>query len=232
MNVGHFIPAYGSSIHPMVWKQAHAETRASIEHGYGLTPVWLDVLGIDKARNLAIETAIESGIEYLFMQDADTWAESAVIPDLIKALRETGATIAGAPYRLRRKTRDVAYQPVAPEHIEAPGIYEVEMVGTGLICLDIHRLKKQCAEYTGPWCDRTYVDGRHTELALGGDYWLSRVVRTGGGKVVVDTRLTTGHVFTDVETLRYQRRDTARVKGRCGILRVPDPALRITARNR
>ncbi|MDX1469539.1 MAG: hypothetical protein R3258_09365, partial [Acidimicrobiia bacterium] len=201
-HVGHFLPAYGSAVHPKVWQQAHWEQRAAHEYDYVLTPIWQDGLGIDRARNTAIESAIEADLDYLFMQDADTWAEDAVIPALIEALQSREATLAGAAYRLRRKTKDVAFQPATAETAE-PGIHIVDRVGTGLICIDMRRLKDQTTEYPGPWCDRTYADPRQTTLALGGDYWLCDMVRHHGGKVVVRTDVRTGHCFRDIESLNF-----------------------------
>lgn len=198
LRVGYFLPAYGRSVDPGVFRQAVLEGQAAAEMGYRLIPSWLDCNGVDIARNKVVDAAIKNGIRWLFMQDSDVWATSAVIPSCIDIAMAKGAAAVVAPCALRRDGLQLAVDPV-----KSDPVYRVRRAGTGLMLVDIMFLAECRSRYSGPFFRRTF-NADHTELDEGGDVFFSSLVNELGGEVWVNGLVETHHVYkNDVDLTVY-----------------------------
>lgn len=74
-------------------------------------------------------------------------------------------------------------------------VFECEKVGTGMVLIDLRKVREWYADRTEPCFWRTYSDHGVTQ-EVGQDIWFTRdIVRgTHGGKVVCDGRISTTHV--------------------------------------
>ena len=205
IRVGYYIPAYGQSVHPGVWRQGFLEGRESALLGeYEVLLSWTDTNGVDLARNQAIEQAREAGLDYLFMQDADTYADQPVSPRLVDIARTEGAALAAAAYPLRRGNSEVGVYPLREGEV-----YEADFAATGLMLVDLAAVARVAEKYEGPWCMRAYSQ-RGDALNGGGDMYLCHVMREHGESVWVDTTVPTHHMRKETLSFRPSDGETQR----------------------
>ena len=157
--------------------------------GYRLVVATLDITGIDLARNKAIEWALAEHLDYLVMQDADTFALGPWILGAVRVLEAEQAAIAILPVMIERENSPVNVTP-APTSDDP---YEAESGGTGLIAIRMAEIARIAAEYEGPWFERTYHDARHAHVKDTGDIWFCHRVREHGGRVMVLPGMETAH---------------------------------------
>jgi hypothetical protein len=193
-----FMPAYRSTMHPAVHHQLAADARWCIERGITCDDGWQDKLGIDLVRNWAIEEARRLEYDYLYFQDADTYGVGLVLPLLLELALQKQAAITAAGYLLRRVKPTLGVHPV-----RVNTVYQGQFAGTGMMLIDLLEINRIAEVYRGPWCKRTYVDERHTQLGEGGDVHLCRIVAAHGGSLWIDTRIETVHAYLDTDRLHY-----------------------------
>lgn len=190
MRIAHVVPAYGQRVHVSV-AMAFAREAAWCEHeGHVHVPFFTDVIGVDRARNIAVSLAIKAGCDLLLMQDADTFAQpehnySALCP-LLATMRQQDAAAVGVAVASRNRDR-MNCEPARPGEV-----YEGE-VGTGLMLIDLRKL----ADMPRPWFVYQVADDGET-VRCGEDLYFCRRVKAAGHKVLVDYTIPTGHVASVV----------------------------------
>ena len=188
MKIAYAIPAYGGVV--------RCETLTSIvqdcawvnANGHDLCFFWLDLHGVARARNMAVQRAREAEADLLLMLDADTACDPTAsgLEMMVTTMREKQceAVAAVVPTRPPRMAPNV--DPVKP--FEA---YEAHKAGAAYLLLDLHRLEKLEPGHT--WFNfRMAADGITIEESE--DLYFCREVRTRGGKVYADFRIPTSHM--------------------------------------
>jgi len=182
-----------------------------------------DVNGIDQARNQMLTRAVEVGADWLLMIDADTWVEPGradreaqtdagfLLLRMISEADRAGAEVVVAPV-VRRTTADTAERELAvyrydeaqqgstPHpytckckactfHIAAPvvldelpyGLVEIDSAGAAVFAVRVMSVfdKRISFAFRSPFSE---------------DREFCRQVRESGGKILVDTRVRTGHL--------------------------------------
>lgn len=207
MKIGHFTPSY-SPLCPGLTAQTHREAATLCDRlGYEYT--WWDLCNSDisRVRNLALKRAIDTGCDFLCMQDSDIWSKSSIgaIAPMLATARETGAAMVAAICGLRRTPASANVEPCKPGEV-----YEATKAGTGLVLIDCAQVAEMLETEGGIAFDRKLsADG--TEIELGEDIYFCRRLRTAGLTIFVDGRVPTTHVNRDVRTLDYP--GTANVSG-------------------
>ncbi len=195
MKVGHYIPAYNEQVHTGVMRQACREAVGAYSSGVDMARWTQHSCDLIANRNQAMNKALMSGLDFLFMQDADVYSEapSGVIGQLIKVALDTKATLVGAPVWCRT---DPPRMNIAPwDESACPGqVFEVEKMGSGMILIDLARVREWYDEYQGPCFQRVYEDDRAITPQVGSDIYFCKVVRAHGGRIVCDARIPTVHI--------------------------------------
>lgn len=157
--------------------------------GHTHVPFFVDMIGVDRARNTAVSAAVRSGCDLLLFQDADTFAlpqgNYSALARLVATLTEHDAAVVGAAVvgRSERMNCDPA----------KPGEVYEGVVGTALMLLDLHKL----ARVSRPWfLYQVAPDGEGVQC--GEDLYFCRRAAEAGCKVVVDYGIATGHVTSEV----------------------------------
>lgn len=200
------IPAYGGSVsaeHIKMWTELgfvlanSSERFALVSHGY------VDINGIDNARNHLLQVATESRADWLLMIDADTWVEAyGSGPDemdagfqILRMLSEAdraGVAIVAAPVARRKMADDgkrevMAYRwnadlnlmPIPDDELLAgPTLVEVDAAATAVFAIRLSAVGFAKFEFT---------------KKLSEDLEFCRQIKMAGGKVVVDRRVRSGH---------------------------------------
>jgi len=190
MKIAIAIPAYGGVI--------RCETMTSIvqdcawvnANGHELLFYWMDLHGVARARNMAVQRARESEADLLLMLDADTACDPTAsgLELLVATMREKGceAVAAVVPTRPPRMAPNV--DPVKPFQA-----YEATKAGAAYLLLDIHKLEK--LEPGHAWFNFTMADDGIT-IKESEDLYFCSQVRNRGGKVYADFRIPTTHMAT------------------------------------
>ncbi len=142
-------------------------------------------------RNTMLDRAIQQGFDWLFSQDADVFSRAPQGPliELIKTATETDATICSPLHTLRMNPPRANAWPV-----KIGEVYEAEKVGSGMILLNLNKMREWYFDYQGPCFFRTYDTDKGVKQAVGLDIFFSYVVRQHGGKIIIDGRIPTTHV--------------------------------------
>lgn len=205
------IPAYGGSVsaeHIKMWTElgfvlANSPQRFQlVSHGY------VDINGIDNARNHLLKVATEARADWLLMIDADTWVEAYgqgegeadagfQLLRMISEADRAGAAIVVAPVARRKMADDGRREIMAYRRGRAPRIAGEELIaidssellsGDTLIEID--------AAATAVFAVRLSAVGfakfQFTDT-LSEDLEFCRQIKMAGGKVFVDRRVRTGH---------------------------------------
>lgn len=186
MRIGHVIPAYGQRVHVQVAMALAREAAWCEANGHTHVPFFVDMIGVDRARNVAVSTALRVQCDLLLMQDADTYALPEHNYSAIAALMRHGAAVVGCAVASRNRDR-MNCEPARPGET-----YE-GIVGTGLMLLDLREL----AAVPRPWF-RYQVAEDGESVAMGEDLYFCHRVREAGHRVVVDYSVPTGHVASVV----------------------------------
>lgn len=205
------IPAYGGSVsaeHIKMWTELgfvlanSSERFALVSHGY------VDINGIDNARNHLLQVATEARADWLLMIDADTWVEAyGSGPDemdagfqILRMLSEAdraGAAIVAAPVARRKMADDGKREVMAYRRGRAPRI-----AGEELCAIDSSELQsgdtlvEVDAVATAVFAVRLSAVGFakfEFTKELSEDLEFCRQIKMAGGKVVVDRRVRSGH---------------------------------------
>lgn len=201
MKVGHWIPAYRGQVRAEIVGQAMRDCASVNSQSIPYSFWWTDSSDLPRARNEALQTAIDSGLTHLLMQDSDVFAPAGALGALLETCTERDATMVAAVCGLRRGTGQANVLPY-----QEGDIYEAELVGTGLLLINVEKLKALAYEYHGPFFARTYKDNAQSVADIGEDVFFSILVRNLGGNIWVNGRVETVHVYLDTKTLAYNPR--------------------------
>lgn len=207
MKIRHFTPSYTPITPGQVAQILREEDTLHSRLKYDYEWSSEECSDIVVIRNRALKHAIESGCDYLCMQDSDIFSKSSVgaIAPMLETARTTGAAMVAAICGLRRQPIRSNVEPSKPGEV-----YEAEKAGTGLVLIDC----KQIADKTNPdvparWFDKEYSkDG--TEVSVGEDIWFCKWLKARDLTLYVDGRVPTTHARKDLETLDYPGAATAR----------------------
>jgi hypothetical protein len=195
----HWIPAYNEQVSVNVVSQVLRDAFSCAENGVSYTfrgghscdLVWL--------RNQALDRAIREGYDWMVQQDADVFSEAAGGPilDLLQTAEETGATVTGALVSMRTDPPRANVWPVHPGEV-----FEADKIGTGLVLINLNKVREWYDDYQGPCFARTYDTDKGVVQKIGLDVYFCYVVRQHGGLIVCDARIPTVHV-NGCHRLRY-----------------------------
>lgn len=195
----HWVPAYNEQVNINIASQAMRDLVWCSDNGISYTfrgghscdLVWL--------RNSALDRAIRDGYDWMVQQDADVFSDAPLGPieALIRTARETGATIAGALVTMRT---DPPKANVWPVHVGE--VFEADKIGTGMVLINLNKMREWYADYQGPCFARTYETDKGVVQKIGLDIFFSYVVRQHGGLIVCDATVPTTHV-NGCHRLRY-----------------------------
>lgn len=197
MKILHFVPSYRGRVHAGVAQAMTLDVGWAASRGFGYQSLFLDVSGIDIARNRAVKHARDIGADLLLMQDEDCFGADPSISTLgvlFDVMRRKDAHLTAACFLARvdaaggSQTSIVdTYTPIgaADQH----GDVEVSSIGTGLMLVDLRKLR----DMPLPWFWFTQnADG--TDWAEWEDRRFVQMVRDRGGRVFVAGSHPTVHV--------------------------------------
>lgn len=148
---------------------------------YEVIPKGKEGIGVHLHRNSAVKEAYEEGCRYLFMMDADVYANGSPLRTLLGTLKRHKAVAAGGVVVCR--TGKLNCRAIKP------GGVMKGWVGTGIIVIDV---KKLVENVPPPWFKfRDNEDG--TGMARGEDFHFCERCEAAGLTVIVDGTLPTGH---------------------------------------
>lgn len=195
----HWVPAYNEQVNLNVASQAMRDAFWCAENGisyrfrgsHSCDLVWM--------RNACLDRSLREGYDWLVMQDADVFSEAprGPIESLLRNARETGATITSALVTMRT---DPPRANVWPVHVGE--VFEADKVGTGMVLLNLNKIREWYEGYQGPCFARTYDTDKGVVQKIGLDIYFSYVVRQHGGLIVCDATVPTVHV-NGCHRLRY-----------------------------
>lgn len=199
MKIGHYIPAYNEQIHSHIFLQAVQDAVAISRAGHDYMPYTAHSCDLPSMRNRALYAALSRGLDFLFMQDSDVYsdAEGGAVMRLVETAIETDATLVGACVTMRTNPPRANVWPCHPGRV-----YEADKIGTGMVCINLAKIREWYDAYQGPCFARAYEDDRALNCTIGSDIYFSYVVREHGGRVVCDARIPTTHV-NGVHRLRF-----------------------------
>lgn len=210
MIIGHFTPSYTPITPGQTAQILREENTLHTRLGYNYRWWSEECSDIVVVRNRALKHAIDTGCDFLCMQDSDIYSKSSLgaIAPMLATARETGAALVAAICGLRRIPIRSNVEPSRPGEV-----YEAEKVGTGLVLIDCKQVAE--AESQERWFEKTYNhDG--TAVDIGEDIWFSRWLRDEGLTIYVDGRVPTTHARKDLETLDYPGATAVGGKSQCG----------------
>ena len=199
LSIGHWIPAYNEAINVNIVAQALMDNVACGRAGHAYR-FWANhTCDLPALRNQAMQKALDLGIDFLFMQDADVYVDCGGSPlmRLLSTALETEATITGALVTMRSAGARANVWPVKRNEV-----YEAEKIGTGMILVNLGKVRDWYDEYEGPCFARAYATNKQVKPIIGSDIFFSKVVRGHGQKIVCDARIPTVHINA-CERLRY-----------------------------
>jgi len=165
-----------------------------------------DLCGIEHARNRLTLSALEDGLDWLVMCDADSYVPARpddpspgkAILRMIAAGQEAGAAMIGAPMvgRNEARPRMNARRFIANDwrHLSPADVLgrvvEVDRMGTGLVAVNIAWLKEHWPE--PPWFQSVCLPGRELKH-IGEDDFFCDEAKKRGGAILCDGRCIPAH---------------------------------------
>lgn len=152
--------------------------------------ITVDTCGVDRARNYLIAHAMQINADWLLMVDSDTWANGRDLLRMIIACAARGAAVCGAPVYRRGATDNTlnVYRkgPInglrVCDEAELAGlasIVEVAAVGAAVMAVNLRKIGDEIFKFTDTQSEDLYFCER---------------VRMLGGEILVDKRVSTGHL--------------------------------------
>jgi hypothetical protein len=199
VKIGHYIPAYNEQVNVNIMSQTLMDSIQCANAGHEYRFWAQHSCDLIAMRNQTLNRALVTGLDYLFMQDSDVFSDAPGGPllPLLEVAEHTGATITAALVSMRTDPPRANVWPV-----RVGEVYEAEKVGTGMVLLNLNKIREWYDEYQGPCFQRVYEDDRAITPKIGSDIFFSYVVRDHGGTIVCDARIPTTHV-NGVHRLRY-----------------------------
>ena len=151
LKIGHYVPAYNELINISIASQVIRDAFAVAELGHAYRFWGAHSCDLLAMRNQALDKALSLGLDFLLMQDADVYSEALTGPlvRLLHSALETKATVTGALVSTRT---DPPRANTWPVHVGE--IYEADKMGTGMVLLDLNRIREWYDEYEGPCFSR------------------------------------------------------------------------------
>jgi hypothetical protein len=190
LKIDHYVPAYNEQHNANITSQVIRDAMYCRDAGH--TYRFRGAHGCDliSMRNRALHRSLTEGFDYLFMQDSDVFSPAADGP--LKALLgtaiDTGATLTGAAVTMRTRP---ARANVWPCHVGE--VFEADKIGSGMILLDLNKMRGWYDAYDGPCFQRMYENDKCIEPKVGSDIFFCYVVRQHGGRIVCDATVPTVH---------------------------------------
>lgn len=200
------VMAYGgqiSSYHAAMWMEVGRCLFASHERFELGAFICVDTNPVDRARNFALATAMQTGCTWLLMIDADTWVEAArdqpdqdaglLLLRMISDADRAGAWIVAAPVQRRivpgMERKLMAYRDsLANEPLgvgELGRMQEIEAAATAVMAMRLEPIAEHGLMFK-------FTDERAEDMEM------CRAVRALGGKILLDGRVRTGHLSKSV----------------------------------
>jgi hypothetical protein len=192
LKIGHWIPAYNEQINANVCAQllmdsvacAQAGNNYRFWSGHSCSLVWM--------RNDALNRALNIGLDYLLMQDADVFSRrpgGALMP-MLGTATETNATVVSALVTMRTIPPRGNAWPCNPGCV-----YTADKVGAGMILINLNKVRRWYEDFDRP-CFAEDLGPIGADKRVGMDIYFSYVVREmdGDDAIVVDGRIPTTHI--------------------------------------
>lgn len=145
-------------------------------------------------RNKIVDDAIRAGVDYLLMQDADVFATQPPLMRLLNAAIEHDATAVYAMVLMRTRPIKANVWPSKPGEV-----YECRKAGTGMVLIDLNKIREWYDDYDGPLFVRLYSTRKIVKQEVGLDLFFSHLVAKQGGKLWCEGTIPTVHVDTTQE---------------------------------
>jgi hypothetical protein len=199
MRVWQWVPAFNNQVHAGVRRQAvrdgiafyKAALMADDGKEWELGTLDGHSCDLNYLRNNIVDRAIKADVDYLFMQDADVFAADTSSPlmQMIDTCQRTESAAVFAMVLMRTEVVRANTWPCKPGEV-----FELEKAGTGMLVIDINRLRKWYADFDGPLFLRVYTDKKGHTQKIGQDVWFCHVLRKQGERIFCDGRIPTVHV--------------------------------------
>lgn len=202
MRIYQWVPAFNAQVSASLVAQARADI-VSYEYahadglargnGKGWENAWFSTHGCDLVgmRNEAFHKAMVGGYDWLWMQDADTYStiDGGPLMPMIETCEREDAAACFAIVSMRMDPVRANVWPVRPGKV-----YELEKAGTGMVVIDLRKIRGWYADYPGPMFGRIYEDAKQKVQVIGQDIFFCRLMRGQGLRIVCDGRIPTVHV--------------------------------------
>lgn len=191
MLIGHFMPSYGEperdAVSTVVWCQAWCQQN---DHNWDFWTAGKQP--IDCNRNTAIKRSLAREHDLLLMQDADCYVDPEAGPliyRLLQTLDANDAAVASVALPCRHPGERGARANCSP--IQMGEVYEARTAGTGLILLDMRKLRGIAL----PWFEfKRTADGCDIEVSE--DVFFVRLAIKEGHRVMIDWTIPALHSGT------------------------------------
>jgi hypothetical protein len=194
-----YVPAYNQAINVNIASQLLRDSMHVAEAGHSYRFWSQHTCDLVAMRNQALDRALKDGFDFLMMQDSDVYSPAPTGPlmPLLETALETEATVTGAMVSMRTRPPRANVWPCHPGQV-----FEADKIGTGMVLLDLNRVRDWYDEYQGPCFQRVYENDKAVHPTIGMDIFFCYVVRDHGGRVVCDGRVPTVHVDA-ISALEY-----------------------------
>lgn len=191
MKIGHWVPAYNEQVHSCLIGQIALDATACAQAGHSWRFWSTHSCDLVWSRNNSLDKALHIGLDYLFCQDSDVYSpvDGGPLIRMLETAIATEATIVSPIVSLRTRPIRANVWPVLVGEK-----YEADKVGSGMILIDLNRVREWYSRHESPCFSRTYDDPKGIVQHVGMDIFFSYVVRQYGGRIVVDGTLPTVHV--------------------------------------
>jgi hypothetical protein len=208
MKVWQWVPAYNQQVHAGVRRQSvrdaiafcKAMSIAPNPSGWEMGTIDTHSCDLNWLRCSIVHRAVNEGVDYLMMQDADVFGadeNASPLMQLIATCKETQAAAVFAMVTMRTRPPRANVWPCKPGEV-----YELEKAGTGMLVIDINRIRRWYDDFDGPLFLRIYTDRKGHKQAMGQDVWFCRILQKHDEKIFCDGRIPTVHINA-VHRLRY-----------------------------
>lgn len=210
-----WVPAYNEQVNANLTEQFVLDAVQAVQGGHSIAFRHRHSCDLVWSRNTELHFALTAGFDYMLMQDADVYsgteqgAQPAVM-QMIDTAEKTEADVVVAPVMMRTDPVEVNVWP-PPDEVDEPGKpYTVEKCGSGMLLLNLGKIREWYDDFDAPCFWRTYRENKGVTQGTGLDIFFSRdvVQKQHGGRVVCDPRIETVHINA-VHRLPYQIPDTA-----------------------
>lgn len=177
------VPSYKQSVSVQTAYAWAQDAMTARDLGWQPILLWVDMTGIERARNMIIKQAEQAGARLVLMMDSDTFPVPLVggLGHLWQTMQDHGAAVVGAAVPIRNG-ETMNCQPARPGETYAG------QVGSAYLLVDLWRLR----DLPRPWFE-CVLDDAGIEKAVGSDINFCRKVEAAGHKVIVDFSIQMAH---------------------------------------